>query len=125
MAEQTTRRIMVIDDNPFSRQLLRKLFESNGCKIVASARGTKEAVELYPNAKPDFVTLDIVMDNENGFRTLIALRRLDPNVKVIIVSSDSHQATIEQAQNLGVAAYVVKPATWISLSEAMQKAGEK
>jgi len=121
----TRLRVMIVDDNQFSRQLLKSLFEGHGHQVVGMARGVTDATELYKSLKPDIVTLDLILGHEYGFRALMAMRRLDPKVRVIVVSSDAHPFTMEQATNLGAVGYVVKPVDWEKLSAALSQAAVK
>ena len=84
---------------------------------------TKEATDLYQSAKPDIVTLDLILGSEYGFSILMALRRMDPKVQVIVISAEAHYLSVEQAYNLGAVAYVGKPVNWDDLKAALDKVG--
>ena len=126
MAEtiETGRRVLIVDDNQFSRELLKSVLEQHGYKVVGQARGVTDATELYKTLKPDWVTLDLILGHEYGFRALMAMRRQDPNVRVIVISSDAHPFTMEQATNLGAVGYVVKPVEWDKLKTALEQAAK-
>lgn len=116
------RRVLIVDDNQFSRQLLKTLFEGHGYHVVGQARGVNDATEMYKMLKPDWVTLDLILGHEYGFRALMAMRRIDRGVRVLVISSDAHPFTMEQASNLGAVGYVVKPVDWDKLSAALAQA---
>lgn len=122
---QPKQRVLVVDDNQFSRQLIKTAFETHGYQVVGLASGVTDATELYKTLKPDLVTLDLILGHEYGFRALMAMKRIDPNVRVIVVSSDAHPFTMEQAANLGAVGYIVKPVDWEKLSAALAQAAPK
>lgn len=125
MEQEKPSRVMIIDDNPFFAQVLKRLFETHGYQVVASARTVKEGTELYGTKKPDLITLDLMMKNEHGFRALMTLKRMEPNVRIIVISSDPNQLTMDKARDLGAVGYVVKPVKWEQLKVAVEQAEKK
>ena len=125
MEKEKPRRVLIIDDNPFFAQVLRRLFETHGYEVAGSARTVKEGTEFYETKKPDLITLDLMMKNEHGFRALMTLKRMDPNVRVIVISSDPNQLTMDKAKDLGAVGYVVKPVKWDQLKAAIEQTDHK
>ena len=120
MTQEATR-VLIIDDNMFSQQGLKQMFETHGYQVVGTAGDVKQATDLFQAVKPQIVTLDLILGHEDGFRALMILRRLDPAVRVIMISSDSHPLTIEQAHNLGAVGFVGKPVQWEQLKAALDE----
>src|SRR5205809_5037490 len=114
-------RVMVVDNAAFARAHLRKLFEDHGHEVVAEAANSSEAVAGYAKLRPDLVTLDLVLENEHGFDILEKLQKIDPKVRVVIVSAMVDQNTIERASLLGVSGYITKPEDWPQIEEAISK----
>ncbi|MEW6324260.1 MAG: response regulator [Nitrospirota bacterium] len=102
-------RAMIVDDSSTMRQILRGLLEKNGFDVAAMAESGVEAVERYPEVKPDFVTLDMIMPRQNGLVTLEQIKRLDPNAIVIMVSSLAAEDSIVVCKEAGAADYILKP----------------
>ncbi len=80
-------------------------------EIAAAASNGRIAVSMLKQLKPDVVTLDIEMPEMNGLEALKEIRKIDPNVPVIMfstLSSHGASATID-ALSLGASDYVTKP----------------
>jgi len=103
------KRVLIADDSQFMRNSLKAILEKCDCEVIAMAENGAQAVSKYKELKPDLVTLDIVMPQLNGFETLKMLRSLDPNVKVIMVTSISSQEDVLKCKDLGANYYLIKP----------------
>jgi PAS domain S-box-containing protein len=99
--------ILVIDDDPNIRNLLRQELEAKGY-IVSEASNGQEAITKVREQRPDLITLDIVMQGINGY-DVAAILKSDPatlNIPIIIVSVLDDQET---GMRLGVDSFVTKP----------------
>ena len=99
---------LIVDDAAIMRLRLREILEPT-YQIVAEAGDGDEAVDMYAQYRPDFVTLDISMPKTNG---IVALRRLVErfdNPRVIIVSAVGQQRIVLEALGQGACDFVVKP----------------
>ena len=103
------KRILVVDDSPYIQKSLAGMLERLGCVVAAKASNGLEAVRLYREISPDLVTLDLVMPQMGGMQTLQLIKRLDPNAKVVIVSSLADQSKIVECMRLGAVHYILKP----------------
>jgi CheY-like chemotaxis protein len=98
----------VVDDSGFARRTLRRILEEAGYGVEEAASGA-EALEKYPQSKPDVVFLDLVMEGMQGLEVLKKLRAVDANVKVVIATADVQKATHTQMLNAGASALLNKP----------------
>lgn len=105
----SSKRALLVDDSPYILRTLAAILTERGCEVVGQAGNGLEAVRLYRELKPDFVTLDLVMPQMGGMQTLQLLKRIDPAAKVIIVSSMTDQSKIVECIRLGALHYVLKP----------------
>lgn len=122
-----TTRLMIVDDHFVARFGLRKLLElQGGLEIVADAKGGVEAVNLYRQHKPDVVLMDLRMDGFDGISATAAIRKEDPNARILIVSSYDTELDVKRARQAGAIGFVVKEAGPAQLLEAIAKvvAGE-
>lgn len=103
------KRALLVDDSPYILRTLAALLAARDCEVVGQAGNGLEAVRLYRELSPDFVTLDLVMPQMGGMQTLQLLKRIDPAAKVIIVSSMTDQSKIVECIRLGALHYVLKP----------------
>ncbi len=78
-------RILVIDDDPQIRSLLRQMLERAGYEVIDAQDGMA-GINLYRESPTDLVITDILMPEKNGWEAILELRRDFPEVKVIAIS---------------------------------------
>jgi len=79
------KRILVADDNPLIRKMLCQLFErEDDYDICAEAKNGQEAIELALKHRPDLIILDWVMPLLSGLATARELKKIMPNVPIIL-----------------------------------------
>ena len=104
--------ILVVDDEDQIRHLIRETLEQVGYHITEACDG-KEAFQQYRLAPADLVIMDILMPNQDGLETTIALRREFPDVKVIVITGGSDMIGIlnflDVAKMLGAHSTLQKP----------------
>lgn len=102
-------KIVVVDDSPFSVGMISSILTEKGFHVVGSANCLKEAVEAVDKLKPDLVTMDMTMPGADGIECTEAIHALDPDVKVIIVSSMMDDEIVRRAKKAGISGYLQKP----------------
>ncbi len=112
MAGRETIRLLIADDSPVFRFVLKKCVAQMGdVEVVGEARDGVEALEKMAELHPDVVTLDMTMPRMNGMETLKAMRRRFPGIPAIVLTSpDEEEAnlTLEALEN-GAFEFVLKP----------------
>ncbi len=78
-------RILVIDDDQQVRDVIRLILEREGYDVDDACDGY-EGVRFFSETKPDLVITDILMPGMGGVQTIMELRLLSPDVKVIAIS---------------------------------------
>lgn len=101
--------IVIVDDSAFQTALLRDLLTENGFNVVGEASNLEEVIEVVTNVKPDLVTMDMTIPGTDGFECTQEVHKIDPNIKVIIVSSMMDDEIVRKAKKLHVSAYAQKP----------------
>lgn len=101
--------IMVVDDSPFASKQIKDIVEDNGYEVIGYAKDGEEAIELYKELKPDIVILDIIMPGLNGLETAEILKKQDPAVKILMLSSLCDAGTMEEVKSIGVKQLIPKP----------------
>lgn len=110
---------LIVDDSAFMINQMKRFIEGMGCKVVGTASNGLEAVKLYPQVKPDVVTLDITMPRMDGIETLTEIKKIDPNAKVIMVSALGHENMVKEAVLRGATYFIVKPLTVTKIREVL------
>jgi len=101
-------KVLVVDDALFTRKVLREILENEGCEVVEASNG-KEAVDKFRLEHPDLVLLDVSMPDMDGLTTLQAIKGIDENAKVIMVSAMGQTSTVQEAMKFGACDFIVKP----------------
>jgi putative nucleotidyltransferase with HDIG domain len=101
-------KILVVDDEEAIREVVSTLLESQGyaCKVFSNGR---LALEGFQKDTYDLVLSDIVMPEMDGLKLLAELRRLDPDVPVIMVTAMHDIAIALEAIRAGSYDYILKP----------------
>lgn len=113
-------KLLIVDDQKGIRRLLTEVFSEYGYEIESCGNGTK-ALELIPVFKPDLVIMDVKMPGMNGIDVLKKVREKDKDIRVIMMTAYGDQHYIDQADNLGVARFIIKP---FDLNELKVQVGE-
>ncbi len=116
-------RILVVDDLPFMRALIRDVLVSGGQEVVAEAADGRQALLLRRAWHPQITLMDISMPRMDGLEALSRIKTEDPDAWGVMCSSLGEQEKILQAIRLGAADYVVKPFRKERLLSAIRKAG--
>jgi two-component system KDP operon response regulator KdpE len=100
-------KVLVIDDEPPIRKLLRMGLRTQGYEILEAPTG-KTALELLP-AKPDLIILDLGLPDIQGHDLLRMMRARNESVPIVVLSSRGDEAGKVQALDLGADDYITKP----------------
>jgi two-component system response regulator AtoC len=122
MAEK--RKLLVVDDDPMVRELLCSVAVRMGYRADVADSG-ESAIEVFRRARPDLVTLDVVLPGIDGLETLKALKEIDAQVPVVMLSGHGQARTIVDAVRAGAADFLRKPFEPEELELAFDKALEK
>ncbi len=106
--EKLMARVLVVDDEPDSVELLQEFLTGKGYEIVTASNG-EEALRKVKEERPHLVLLDVRMPDMNGLDVLRKVREFDQEVGVIMVTAVSEEDTGRQALKLGAFDYIVKP----------------
>ena len=103
-------RILVVDDASFMRSVLKDIIKTNGlASEIFEAGDGIEGVKAYQKIKPDLVTMDVNMLKADGIQALRAILKINPQAKVIMITSVEEKHIVQDAIKLGARDYVVKP----------------
>lgn len=102
-------KVLIVDDSPFQIALLSDILEEQGFEVVGQAMSLGEVKTETERVRPDVVTMDLTIPGTDGFECTKAIREIDENIKVIIVSSMMDEELISKAKKLKISGYVQKP----------------
>lgn len=103
----TSTTIMVVDDEPQIRRVLRTTITSHDYAVIEAKTG-EEALELMRNERPDLILLDVNMPGITGFETCAEIRRTS-DIPIIMLTVRNTERDKVRALDAGADDYVVKP----------------
>jgi len=116
-------RILIADDDQQVRVMLRMTLERAGYEVVEAEDGN-QAVTQFKAEKPDLVVTDIVMPEKEGIETIMELKALDPNVRIVAISGGGRinpEDYLSWARKFGVKETFIKPVDRQLLLEAVER----
>src|SRR5437868_6536209 len=104
------KRILIAEDRPSSRELIRAVLESAGYAVLEAGDG-EEALDKALNSPVDLIILDLQMPKVDGFGVVGSLRK-EPrfvNIPILALTASAMQGDRERALAAGFSAYIAKP----------------
>lgn len=102
-------KILIVDDALFMRKVIKDLLIENNYTDLLEAEDGFKAIGLYREYQPDLVIMDITMPSLDGIQTIKELRKINPNVSILMCSAMGHEAMVKEAIEQGAKDFVVKP----------------
>ncbi|WP_430885970.1 response regulator [Fusibacter sp. JL216-2] len=118
-------KVLIVDDSLFMRHFIKTALLQLEIEEIIEAEDGYKAVELYQKHRPDLVLLDINMPHMNGIEALRAIRQIDTQAKIIMLSSMRNQRTVKESKSLGASAYMQKPFPKMQLEEIVNEVYEE
>jgi two-component system response regulator AtoC len=118
-------RILVVDDEPSIRKYLQTLLEVDGYAVSAVGSGSEALEQIQDGERPDFVILDVLMQEMNGIEVLRQILQIDRSLNVIMLSCSNEVTTVVEAIRLGAQDYLTKPFEKAELDAALLKCRQK
>ncbi len=116
-------RVMIVDDEKEILEITRRMLEKEGIKVITANSG-KEALEILKKEKPDYIFLDIMMPEMDGWEVLRRIKE-DPNLKDIPVAMLTVKPITESIEreefDKYIVDYVTKPFSKRDLIETIKQ----
>ena len=117
------KRILLIEDDDSLRAILRVSLEKMGHAVTEATNG-REAMGIFKKTAPNLVLTDLIMPEIEGLETIRAMRRAQPELKIIAMSgggrSDSRD-NLNMAKNFGATAVFAKPFSFKELHKVIDE----
>jgi CheY-like chemotaxis protein len=109
-AARTRSRVLVTDDEPITRMLVKLLLERANFEVLEAANG-KQAVEIATRERPDLLIVDLHMPEMDGYEAIARLRRdiSMSTLPIIVLTSEGGPGVERRVLDLGADDYIIKP----------------
>ncbi len=114
--------VMIVDDSMIMAQKLSVILRELGHEVVRVCKDGADAIRDFPLIKPDLVTMDITMPGIDGIDTMTGIMAINPEARVIMVTSHGQEAMVIRALDAGALGYVLKPVTKEALTAMIARA---
>ena len=101
-------RVLVVDDEPAMRQLVRMCLEKEGYRVLEAVNG-EQGLQVALAEKPDLVVLDVMMPRLDGIAVCAELRRLQVSTQILMLTSQKEVEQRIKGLNSGADDYLPKP----------------
>ncbi len=112
--------VLIVDDENLMRGLAVKILTECGYSVLLAENG-EDGVKMFKKHHSEIavVLLDLVMPKKSGKESFIEMKKIDPDVKVLLASGFKWDERVEDVLSLGVKGFIQKPYTIEKLSEAI------
>jgi response regulator NasT len=112
-------KILVVDDEPITRIDIKEILQGKGYVVVGEAKNGEEAIEKAYALEPDLIIMDVKMPKTDGIKASSIIKGFSSSF-ILLLTAFSHDELIEQAKEVGINAYIVKPITEKDLIPAVE-----
>ena len=122
MSKNEKKRILIVDDAQFTRNMLKNIInKTDYSQVVGEASNGNEAIVAYKKLKPDLVTMDLVMPEKGGIETIQELLKIDKSATIVVVSALGQEALVLEAAKKGAKDFIQKPYKSEQILEVMER----
>jgi two-component system, NarL family, response regulator len=115
-------KVMIVDDHPLMLVGVASIINARSDMSVVAQTGTgEEAVNLFPQHKPDVTLMDLRLPGMGGVDAIRAIRSTNPAARFVVLTTYEGDADIHRALEAGAQGYVIKGMPYQTLVEALQR----
>lgn len=116
-------KVLLAEDHTIVREGFRRMLElDSSIVVVGEAQDGREAIMLAQKLCPDVILMDIAMPRLNGLEATRQLLKIQPNVKVMILSAHNDDAYVTDAINSGASGFLLKQTSARDVCGAIRQA---
>ncbi|NTU81657.1 MAG: response regulator transcription factor [Chloroflexales bacterium] len=117
--------VVLVDDHEVTRIGLSYMLKSfDDITLLGEAETGEEALRLCAATTPEVVLMDMLLGEQQGPEVIAALRRQQPGIKVIALSSFDDRALVERALQAGAISYMLKNISAFDLIQTIRRASQ-
>jgi two-component system invasion response regulator UvrY len=120
-SENALIKVLVVDDHDLVRTGIRRMLDDiQGIKVTGEARSGEDAVRLAREIRPDVVLMDVKMPGIGGLEATRKLLRIDPDMKVLVVTVCDDDLFPSKLLQAGASGYLTKDASMDEMVQAIR-----
>jgi two-component system, NarL family, response regulator LiaR len=120
MSAEALLRVIIADDDPFARRVIKGALQAAGLTVVAEAKDGQEAVELAVYYRPDVVVMDVVMPQLDGILATRRILKQVPDQLVVVLTGTAEDELGLLALEAGAVGFLSKDADIDALPRALE-----
>jgi two-component system, NarL family, response regulator LiaR len=120
MSAEALLRVIIADDDPFARRVIKGALQAAGLTVVAEAKDGQEAVELAVHYRPDVVIMDVVMPQVDGILATRRILKQVPDQLVVVLTGSTEDELGLLALEAGAVGFLSKDADIDALPRALE-----
>ncbi len=101
-------KILIVEDDVHTRNGLKEILETEGYDVSVASDG-QEGLDMVSSVQPDFICLDIMMPQLNGYDVCRKIRKKDESIPIIFISAKSEEIDKVLGLELGADDFIMKP----------------
>jgi two-component system, chemotaxis family, chemotaxis protein CheY len=115
------KKILLVDDSPISRKILKSCIPKDRDYEIAEAGDGMAGLESYKQFSPDVTFMDLTMPVMDGTEATEEILKFDPNAVIIVCTADVQVKSLSRVMELGAFMVVRKPPSKETVAEALDK----
>lgn len=115
-------RVLIADSSSFIRGSLKYVLEYSGHEVVDNTDDGEKALSIYRNFKIDVVITNVSLGDKEGIALLKAIKEIDKEAVVFMMSSPGHEDSVNEALNLGASGFIDKPFKQPEIADMIKRA---
>jgi DNA-binding NarL/FixJ family response regulator len=117
------RSVLIVDDHPLMRRVLCDVLgDENDLLVAGQASDGAEAIGQFRTLRPDVTLMDLQMPRFDGIRGIEGIRAVEPDARIVVLTSFAGDVRVRRAMAAGAAAYVLKTASGTELIRTLRDA---
>ncbi len=115
--------ILIVDDEPQVRKILKKVLERNDYKVLEAING-KQGVDLFEMHDPDLIITDLIMPEKEGLEFIREIKTINSNAKIIAISGggiSDPKMYLDLATKFGAVRTFIKPVDNVTLVSTIKE----
>ena len=117
-------KVLIVDDEESTRTTFSEVLNNYEFSSITASSG-REAVDIFSQESPDAVLLDLKMPGMDGIETLKELKKINPDIPVILITAHGDIPTAVEAIKLGAYDFIAKPPDYKMLILTLERAVKK